>query len=170
MRWSQASRTIRSYADSATEGPAWIGGGVAVLATALWEAFTSVLASVLGLLFFVDLFLGIAVAVHVGGLGAFDWDRFWRAFVKMAAAILGIALFAAGDLLLTELGVPGTWRPLTAAGLTAMCWGFFMSALVNFGHFFPRVKDQVEKMLNKVRARDGQPMRRAGDRATEPEA
>lgn len=130
--------------------------GVTVLLAAVWSSLTSILAVGMVLFFAADMLLGVLKAVHCGGLGAFDQAKFARAWTKLGAAAVGIVLFTAADLLLHEAGSPEQWMPLTTVTLTAMCWGFFWSALQSFAYFFPEVGSRIEGLLN--RGRNGVPV------------
>lgn len=156
----QSSEVARKFFETVRHGPKELGATIAILISAFWYAFTSVLAWVLGGLFVVDLVLGVFRSVHKGGLQAFDWNRFTRAWIKMGAALVGLALFALGDVLFQQFGIPNEWFPLTTAGLVGMCFGFFWSALGNFGYFFPKVRERIESLIDKISAKEPTEMRR----------
>lgn len=169
MKMQQALDTVGVFLEQILGGPRVTGTAVVVVVSAIWAAFTSVLAVVLALLFLTDLVLGSLRAVHRGGIRAFEWPRFWRAWVKMGAALVGIALFSAGDVLLHETGVmPDDWSPLATVALSAMCWGFFASALTSFGYFFPDASELVERALSRMGSKQPNFDRREGDPAPPP--
>lgn len=164
MTIQHAVDTAQAFRDSVMAGPKLLGATAAAVFSAFWKSFSSMLAWVLAILFFADLFLGVLRAVHRGGLDAFDWERFWRAWIKLGAAMVGVTLFTAGDLLLHQSGVPQDWYPLSSAALMAMSWGFLWSATQSFGYFFPGAQEAVEKVLHRLRAPgDPHPNRRATD-------
>lgn len=156
----QAVRTLRNFMDTVVAGPKLVGIASAIIVSAFWNFFSSLLAWLLGILFFSDMVLGILVDVHKGGIRAFDWEEFWKGGIKMIAAIIGIAVFVAGDMLFHITGMPNSWYPLATAGLLGMCYGFFYSALENLGYFFPKVRNTVEKLILRLKAHDPHEQRR----------
>lgn len=154
----QATEAASAFADTVLFGPKVIGA-LAVVVSAFAVSFTSVLAVVLTGLFLADITLGSLRAVAGGGLNAFCWEKWWRAWIKMIAAIVGLAVFTLGDVLLHEMGLRADWHPTATAGLTAMCWGFFFSALQNVGYFFPAARRAVEAVTSRFQP-PGQPMQR----------
>lgn len=156
------------YTSALQAGPAeakWASVGVAVVLSAVWSALTGVLASIMVLLFLVDVGLGVLRAIHVGGVRAFDWDRFRQGWTKFFAALLGIPLAVAVDLTLQHVdAVSGT--PVTTGIITFMSWGFAWSAAGNLGHWFPGVEKWIDRALGRRENGDGtvHPMRRATDR------
>lgn len=134
----------------------WASAGLAIVLSAIWSAFTGVLAVVMVTLFAVDVGLGVLKALHQGGLRAFDRDRFGRALIKLGAAMLGVLLAASIDLVLQHAGtVEGT--PLATGMLAFMCWGFAWSGVQNLSYFFPGVAERIDGIL-----------RRSGDVARRP--
>lgn len=141
---------LSSFIQAGPPAVRWSGMGITVVLSTMWAHLTSVLASILALLFLVDLVLGVLKAMHIGGLDAFCWNRFVRAWYKLGAAIGGILLFTLGDMLLHQSGMPDTLAPLTSAGLFGMCWGFWWSASRNLAYFFPQVGEWTDAALKKV--------------------
>lgn len=141
---------LSSFIQAGPPAIRWGGMGITVVLAALWSSLMSILASVLALLFLVELVLGVLRAFHIGGLEAFDWSRFSRGWLKLAAAICGIALSTLGDLLLHESGLPRNLTPLTSAALFGMCWGFFWSATANLSYFFPQVGEWTNAALKRT--------------------
>lgn len=124
--------------------------GAAVVLTALWTAFTGVLALVMVMLFACDLGLGVLKSVHVGGMKAFDHDRFFRAFMRLGAGFFAVLLAVCVDLVLREvLVLDATYA--TSGVLGAVCFYFAMSAGQSLDHFFPGVGASVRGLLYRVR-------------------
>lgn len=153
-----AASLIQSSSPEAKVGAA----GVGVVVTALWHAFTGVLALAMVLLFFCDLALGVFKAVHVGGIHAFDYDRFGRAFAKLGAAMAGIVMAVVADLLLREIGAVQDASYITSGIMSGVSLGFIVSAGKNLAYFFPQVGSMVDTL---VKRREDPPQRRSGDQA-----
>lgn len=141
---------LSSFIQAGPPSVRWGGMGITIVLSAMWSSLMSILASVLALLFLVELVLGVLKAIHIGGLESFNWTKFTRAWIKLAAAVGGIALFTLGDTLLHQSGLPPDLTPLTSAGLFGMCWGFWWSASRSLAHFFPQVGEWTDAALQKV--------------------
>lgn len=143
--------------------------GAAVVTTAIYDAFTGVLAAVMVLLFLCDVILGVLKAVHVGGIRAFCRGRFLRAFVKLGAAMAGVLLAVSVDLLLRHIGTVEEATYFTSGILGAISVGFIGSAGQSLVHFFPAVGVWLDALLRRVRDPAEVHHRRATDGAGEAE-
>lgn len=141
----------------------WGVAGASVVITAVWNAFTGVMAIVLVLLFLCDLGLGVLRAINLGGIGAFSHDRFAKAFLKLGAAMFGILLAVSIDLMLQHIGTIEEATYFTSGILGAMCVGFIASASQNLAHFFPAVGVWTDALVRRLRDPGETPQRRASD-------
>jgi phage-related holin len=137
--------------------------GAMVVITAVWHAFTGVLAAIMVLLFLVDLGLGVLRALHMGGLKAFCRDRFWRAFLKLAAAMMGVVLAVSVDLLLRHIGTFDEATYFTSGILGGVSLGFLVSAGESLAYFFPAVGLWMDALVRRLRDPGEMPRRRASD-------
>jgi phage-related holin len=145
--------------------PAQLGvAGISVVVTAVYHAFTGVLAAIMVLLFLCDLALGVLKALHVGGLQAFCRDRFTRAFLKLGAAMVGVLLAASIDLLLQNIGTVEEATYFTSGILGGISVGFLASAGQSLVYFFPAVGVWLDALLRRLRDPGEAPRRRASDR------
>lgn len=151
-----AASLLQSSSPAAKVGAAGLG----VVVTALWHAFTGVLALAMVILFFCDLLLGVFKAVHLGGIHAFDYDRFGRAFAKLGAAMVGIVMAVVADLLLREIGAVQDATYVTSGILGGISVGFVVSAGKNLAYFFPQVGSLVDTLARRSQE---PPKRRASD-------
>lgn len=161
---SRVQDSVASLFQAAPPAAQWGAAGAGIVLTALWHAFTGVLAAVMVVLFLCDIALGVFRALHMGGLTAFEWPRFWRKFLELGAAVVGIVIAACVDLLLREIGTPDEAAYITSGILGAVTIGFGASAGKNLAYFFPAVSAWFDALAR----RNGPPQRRASDRGTLP--
>lgn len=156
---SRAQDTVASMIQAAPPAAQLGMAGVGVVLTALWHAFTGVLAAAMAGLFIADITIGVFKALHLGGVAAFEWPRFWKKFLELGAAMVGIMIAVCVDLLLREIGTPGEAAYFTSGFLGAVAVGFGTSAVKNLAYFFPA----VSSVFDTLARREGPPQRRASD-------
>lgn len=138
--------------------------GAMMVVTAVWHAFTGVLAALMVLLFACDLGLGVLRAIHAGGLKAFCRERFGRAFLKLIAAMVGVVLAVAVDLLLQYIGTVEEATYFTSGIMGGVSLGFLVSAGESLAYFFPGVGLWMDALMRRLRDPGEVPRRRASDR------
>lgn len=156
--------TAVAFIQGAGPAPAKVAvAGMAVLGSALWDAFTSLAVALLALFIVADVLLGIARAVSEGGIQAFDETRFYRAGVKLVAALVIIAVTVGMDLLVHSTGrVPEDWAPAFASGVAILCAAYLASIAQNATWFFPELGGLFDRLLSREQPRN----RREGDDAS----
>jgi hypothetical protein len=134
--------------------------GLAVLGSAIWDAYTSLAVAVLALFILADVVLGVSRAVHEGGLAAFSEQKFWRSGVKAVASFVVIAVMVGMDAMVhaSEESLAG-WSPFLASGVTVLCVGYLTSIAKNGAYFSPGLTAIFDRFQSKHVPHD----RRSGD-------
>lgn len=130
--------------------------GIVVLASAIWEVVTSVLAGIVCLFWIADMLSGALRAMEVGGgMAGFSTERFLGGVRKFAIAFVVLLLGVGFDRLLALADVG--FQHFTTTSLTVIALAFGGSAVKNVAHFFPELDDVFGAALHRLRGKVSPP-------------